>query len=190
MMQQKDGKVVIRLARPQDSDKLVQLQLDSIKTLSVQDYSPSQLQALLESKSCPRPWDETILVAELDDRQIAGFASLLKGLNVIGAVFVHPNFIRRGIGTKLLKSVEKKAIQNKMKILWVCSSLNAHAFYLANGYKTIQKVNISHNFLVPIPCIQMKKSLSDLTHKKQKIEFLYKLFIWFVVTILFICIFL
>ena len=188
MMQQKDRKVVIRLARPQDSDNIVKLQLDSIKTLSANDYSPSQLQALLDTKSCPRPWDETILVAEID-RQIAGFASLLKGLNVIGAVFVHPNCVRRGIGTKLLQSVEKKAIQNKIKILWVCSSLNAHAFYLANGYQTIQKVNIRHKFVVPIPCIQMKKNLSYLAHKEQKIELLYKLFILFVVIILFTCIF-
>ena len=188
MMQQKDGKVIIRLAQPQDSAQIVKLQLDSIKTLSAQDYSPSQLQALLDSKSCPRPWDETILVAEID-RQIAGFASLLKGLNVIGAVFVHPNFVRRGIGTKLLKSVEQKAIRNKIKILWVCSSLNAHGFYLANGYKTIQKVNIRHDFLVPVPCIQMKKSLADSICKEQKIELLYKLFTGFVVIILLICIF-
>ena len=169
MERQKAQKVLIRLARSEDSNDIVRLQLNSLKNLSAQDYSPRQLQALLDSKRCPRSWDETIFIAEID-RQIVGFASLLKSHNIIGAVFVDPHFVRRGVGTKLLQFIEAKAINKNIKVLWVCSSLTGHAFYKANGYQTISKIKLYRNLATPIPCIRMKKRL--LTRSKDTLPLL------------------
>ena len=188
MEQKKAQKVLIRLARSEDSDEIVRLQLNSLKTLSAKDYSGLQLRVLLDSKSCPRSWDETIFIAEID-RTIVGFASLVRNHNVIGAVFVHPHFIRQGIGTKLLKIVEAEAINNQIKGVWVCASLTGHAFYKANGYQTLGKVNICRNLLVPIPCIKMKKRLFTLNQQEKNVDLVYNLFVGFVVIILCISLF-
>ena len=150
-------KLLIRLATPRDSQPIVQLQYDSLRFLAADDYTPRQLEALLASKSCPRVWDETIFIAEIN-RKIVGFASISNYINIVNAVFVKPNFARCGIGTQLLLTIEQEAVKNNLKELKVCSSLTGHAFYLANGYKTLGKTAISVDS-ISIPCINMKKRL-------------------------------
>lgn len=77
-------------------------------------------------------------------------------------MFVKPDFARRGIGTQLLMTIEQEAVKNNLKVLKVCSSITGHAFYLATGYKTLNKTEIAIDS-IGIPCINMRKQLSFIT---------------------------
>ena len=164
----KNQEISIRVAQPEDSDAIVQLQLISIKTLCAQDYSPEQLQALLHSKNRHRYWDENIFVAEIG-QVIVGFAALQKYNYVITAMFVHPQYIRRKIGTKLLKHIEQIARQKRVKKLLVYSSLTGQKFYIRNGFTPICQYNILLQQRVVFPSVKMsKKLLVDKHAKKSK----------------------
>ena len=162
-MEQENKQIItIRVAQPEDADAIVQLQLISIKTLCVQDYSSEQLQALLKSKSRHRYWEETIFVAEIG-KTIVGFAALQKYNHLITAMFVHPQYIRQKIGTKLLLHIEQIAITKKTKKLLVYSSLTAKKFYTRNGFNTVGKYNILLQDRVAFPSIKMTKKLLNMT---------------------------
>ena len=157
MKSQINKKVIIRPVKPEDKDDIVKIQYDALKIIAAKDYRPKQLNALLKSKSVPRKSPETIFMAEISGQPV-GFASLLDPPNTIGAVFVHPNFARRSVGTLLLKRIEQEAIANRISVLWVHSSLTGHAFYKANGYQTIREICIPL-YSTYIPCMLMKKRL-------------------------------
>ena len=162
----------IRLARLEDIDIIVQVQLEAIKILCANDYSPEELSALLKDKSHPRSWSEITFVAEIKG-EIVGFASLMGFSNIIAAVFVKPSFTRRGIGTKLLRSVEQEAIRRNFRGLRVNSSLTGYSFYLANGYQTLRRTKIVINS-VTIPCIDLQKKLLPATIFEKFWESLFK----------------
>lgn len=159
-----EQKVIIRPAKPEDKYIIVEIQYRALKTLVAKDYSYRQLNALLRSKSTPRKSPEIIFVAEINGQPV-GFASLLHPFNTIGAIFVDPNYIRRNIGTLLIKRIELEAIANKIPVLWVYSSLTGYDFYRANGYQTIGKAFLPL-YSTYIPCVRMKKRLLTVSQNE------------------------
>lgn len=164
MKLQIDDVVSVRLAKPQDIKTLIKIQFDAIKILGEKDYNEEQLEALLKSKSKARNSGEHIFIAEINSQPV-GFAALSYSFNTIDAVFVDPDFARRGVGSKLLEILEQEALKHKVPILWVCSSLTGHDFYQANGYRTIRKTVFSL-YSIYIPCIQMKKRILPVTPRE------------------------
>ena len=160
-MTKSNHNILIRSARLEDMQKIIQVQFDAIRTLCANDYSPQELSALLKDKSHPRSWSEITFVAEIGG-EIAGFASLMRLPSIIAAVFVKPRFARKGIGTKLLQSLEQEAVRRNCRVLSVNSSLTGHGFYLANGYQTLRRTKIVINS-VAIPCICLQKRLVPAT---------------------------
>lgn len=159
-----DDVVDVRLAKPQDQAQIIKIQLDALQLITAMDYNEEQLEALLESKKMPRGSDEIIFIAEID-RQIVGFASLLDSFNTIGAVFVDPNFIRRGVGSRLLIKIEQEARKHGVPVLWVCSSITACNFYQANGYRTLRTTFLPLGSTY-IPCKQMRKRILPVTTRE------------------------
>ncbi len=149
------GYLWIRLATQEDVEQIIQVQLKSLQVIAARDYSSHELNALLQSKQSPRSRFELIYVAELGE-QIVGFAALDKVTNHLAGLFVDPEYTRMGIGTKLLQTIENEAQRSGIKVLWICSSLTGHAFYLANNYQEMNDFNISVDG-VAIPCIRLRK---------------------------------
>jgi len=170
MKDERNQKISIRVAQSEDSDAIVELQLLSIKTLCAQDYSPEQLQALLRSKNRHRYWDENIFIAEID-QLIVGFAALQKYNYVITAMFVHPQYIRRKIGTKLLFHIEQIVSQKRIKKLLVYSSLTGQKFYARNGFTTICQYNILLQDRVIFPSVKMSKQLLIKQPEKRNLKY-------------------
>ena len=164
MKLQIDDVVRIRLAKSQDRDDIVRIQLNAFKVLAAKDYDREQLEALIQSKSTPRDSNEIIFIAEIDGQPV-GFAALIYPFNTINAVFVDPDFARRGVGSKLLQTLEREAVKHNVPILWVCSSLTGHNFYRANGYRTL-RTTVFPLYSTYIPCRQMKKRILPITLKE------------------------
>ena len=130
--------ILLRLATAQDIAALIELQTRSMSKLLTPYYTAPQITAIVRSQITARSTEEICLIAELTGK-IVGFAALLPTQGQISAVFVHPDFARQGVGTKLLVALEKYALSAKCRALSVMSSLTAVAFYQAQGYQILYK---------------------------------------------------
>ena len=155
----------IRPAHADDLFQLLRIQTDSLRTLCLSDYSSLELEALIAHNlyhfSLGGYRSEFILVAEVD-RVIVGWSALLGSR--ISAIYVHPQFIRQGIGSQLLRALETQAIQSQFSTLQVAASLTARPFYQCHGYQIIGRSFLfAQNF--PIPYLKMKKNLLPSLHQ-------------------------
>ena len=65
--------------------------------------------------------------------KIIGTITLIK--DYIGTVFVNPDYLYKGIGTKLMETIENLAKERKIEKLRLNSSINAVDFYEKLGYE-------------------------------------------------------
>ncbi|BDA70523.1 acetyltransferase, gnat family [Calothrix sp. PCC 7716] len=165
----------IRLSKPEDLDNILKLQADSLRALSP-CYNSSQVESLIRSQGLARRnSDEIVFVAE-QNSEIVGFSCLISNDSRIGGIFVHPNFIRQGIGTDLLDAIEKVAIKNQCKVIDVTSSLAAVKFYQANGYQTIRESGFFSEAAVWVPCVNLSKKLAEQTELEDLCLWLKRIF--------------
>lgn len=111
---------------------------------------PEGYEYSIESKEC--------VVAEYRGKVI-GFGQMDCKNALIEAIYVLPDYVRRGIGTKILHTLEGKAMGSGVTVLQLCSSLYAVPFYENAGFKA--QLNIHHQLPdgTMLPCIYMIKKL-------------------------------
>jgi len=103
--------------------------------------------------------EEVVVVAEDSSGLILGFGSIVPGNNELRAVYVRAEHARKGIGRAILRRLEDLARDAGLKELRMDASINAEAFYKANGF--IFEAVGEH----PMPsgrrmaCVRMSKAL-------------------------------
>ncbi len=76
---------------------------------------------------------EEILVAE-DDGILKGFVALWRADNFIHHLYVHPQFLNKGIGKMLLVKIIENAVK-PITLKCMANNLNALAFYQSQGWR-------------------------------------------------------
>lgn len=149
----------IRAGKVTDLPTLLQLQRESLSTLSGDVYSPQQIQSLITHQGEARELtEEQLFVAEIEG-QIVGFASMDYHYRQIQAMFVAPKWARRGVGSQLIRHLEGVAKAYGTQRLRVMSSLAALSFYAAQGYERAGATGFNAAHDVWIPCQYMDKLL-------------------------------
>jgi putative acetyltransferase len=149
----------IRSSCIQELPDLITLQTLSLKTFYSNHYESEQVTALIESQTKARKLvDETILVAEVN-QQVVGFVSLSHATWHLNALYVHPDWIRRGIGKQLLASAEEVAAQRRYRVLRVITSMTAVSFYQSQGYHIQRPFDLRTLSGAHIPCQLLEKRL-------------------------------
>lgn len=139
-----------------DKEKLIELQSNSLRLLST-DYEPKAIEYLIESQAKGRLKHKSEIVAvALDKDELVGFVCLSTSAFLITGLYVHPNFIRKGIGTNLLNFINKIAQESGCKVIRVYSSLTAVDFYKAQGFQVINYSKFSTEYYVPY--VHLKKN--------------------------------
>ncbi|MEL6493519.1 MAG: GNAT family N-acetyltransferase [Cyanobacteria bacterium J06623_7] len=184
MSEQKLG-FSIRPYKREDSDAVKQLCCESLRILGANVYSPRQIEALVSRYStelhdgqtelinnifafietiAPLDTDKpNIVVAHLEER-IIGYASIIVGSgwftndSLLAELFVHPEYTRRGIGTKLLQTLEANVTDNS-QVIKIGATLIGESFYQANGYRMVERHSSFFNG-VRIPFVSMEKWLT------------------------------
>lgn len=150
----------IRKAQPDDVIQQLRIQIDALRTLCRQDYTPEQIEGLIERNiryaSRGGCQSELTLVAEVDG-VIVGFSALLG--RRISALYVHPRYVRQGIGSRLLAALEQRAVTQNIRTLRVAASLTAHPFYQANGYQVLGESFLGVDKGLRVRYIDMKNHL-------------------------------
>jgi GNAT superfamily N-acetyltransferase len=168
--------IQIRLAKPEELERLIELQSQALKVLSGNDYTEPEIAILIETQAQARQgYQEIVFVAEPEDceqttnNKIIGFACLSANSQEINGIYIHPDRARQKIGTKLLQAIEEVAITKQYRKLWVSSSLNAIQFYQANGYQKHFAYRLRLN-KIPISVAIMSKQLIPLTQREKIIR--------------------
>ncbi|HYP02727.1 MAG TPA: GNAT family N-acetyltransferase [Pyrinomonadaceae bacterium] len=152
----------VRRARPEDSEAVGRMHVASIRELCGGHYGADKIEAWA------RPRQPEFYVAAIESKEfyvaeegaeIIGFGTLNQADGEVEAVYVHPQAVRRGVGMKLLLTLEGRARETGLRSLHLCASLNGIAFYERAGF--VRQRDSSHRLPggVEIPCALMSKEL-------------------------------
>ena len=130
--------MVIRAYRSSDCPTLAQIYYHTIHTVNAADYTKRQLDAWATGNVDLAAWDRYFLdrhsfVAELDG-QIVGFSDMDDN-GYLGRLYVHHDFLGRGIGKALCAAAEQAVAVPKYTLH---SSVTAKPFYEKLGYRAVE----------------------------------------------------
>lgn len=173
----------LRLAIEADIPALHQLIEASVHGLQANDYTPSQMEGALGTVlglDTLLIADQTYFVAEsAADNRIAGCGGWSKRKTLFGAdrgpgrepellnpvtdaakvraIFVHPDFARRGLGSLILETVEDAARAAGFHRFEMGSTLTGVPLYTLKGYVEVERVNVPLWNGEALPIVKMVK---------------------------------
>jgi putative acetyltransferase len=126
-----------------DADAILAVKREAISALAGTQYTDEQLaawapddDALSDFESAVESDQFTVLLAEVRD-EIAGYGVLNGPEARIDAVYVRPEYARRGIASSLVGQLEMRARMQGIEELSIVASLNARPFYESLGYRSV-----------------------------------------------------
>lgn len=176
-----------RLAQLSDLDALHALMARSIGELQTEFLSPEQVVASRQVMGLDTQLvkDQTYFLVESDGRIVGcgGWswrATLFGGDNSIvtrepapldpatdaariRAMYVHPEFARRGIGSRILQVCEQAALEAGFARAEMMATMAGVPLYSAAGYADLESVDATTTGGVVVPMIRMGKALVSLT---------------------------
>lgn len=180
----------IRNAVREDVPALQALITASVRALQAKDYSQAQMEGALEGVfgvDSQLVADGTYFVAEARDGsgawKIAGCGGWSKRRTLYGgdawteredslldprndaakmrAFFVHPDWARLGVGTRILVACEEAARQGGFTRFEMGATLTGAKLFGARGYREIEKITVPLKNGEKLPVIRMEKSAAD-----------------------------
>ncbi|WP_053975788.1 GNAT family N-acetyltransferase [Mangrovimonas xylaniphaga] len=134
--------IQIREATKEDIPFITALFRDTIQNVNSKDYSEKQIEVWASGANDIEKWEERIeslyfIVAEQNDT-ITGFAYLKNG-NYLDGLFVHKDYQRQGIASKLLRVMESYAIGEGFEEMRSDVSKTALPFFENHYFDVIKK---------------------------------------------------
>ena len=132
--------ITIRPYGVADAAALTNLFRSSVREIASRDYTaaqirawaPDEIDAVQFGRRCE---DKSTWVAELEGR-LAGFSDLEPDGH-IDMLYVHPNFVRRGVARALLEHLEEAGRTNALRRLYTEASLTARPVIDAMGFRMV-----------------------------------------------------
>ena len=176
-----DNSFTIRLAREADIPALHALIEASVRGLQAGDYTPAQIEGALGTVlglDTQLIRDQTYLVAEASG-MLAACGGWSKRKTLFGAdrgpsrepdlldpaidaakvraIFVHPNYARRGLGTLILAHVEAAAPAAGFHHFEMGSTLTGVPLYRLKGYVEVERIAVPLHNGEALPVVRMVK---------------------------------
>ena len=131
--------VDIRRATAGDAEAVYEIVLRALRETNARDYPASVIDRLVLTlpKGVVSKLEEWQAYVAVVDGRVVGTVSL--NGKTVRAVFVHPDYQGRGIGTKLMDAVENAASVQSEDTLTVQSSITAQPFYAKRGFKVVRE---------------------------------------------------
>jgi putative acetyltransferase len=136
----------IRLFQPEDTPQIALLFHHTVRKVNIQDYSPEQIMAWSPDDIYFRDWlticsSNFTYVAWENDR-ILGFGEL-ESNGHIDCFYIHDQYQRQGIGSKIYQAIEIKATQLGHTRLFTAASITAKPFFISCGFRIINPQQVS-----------------------------------------------
>lgn len=186
MTKKNDIQIVLRLAEVSDIPTLTKLIDRSVRELQQGDYSPAQIDSALRTVygvDSQLIADGTYFVAEVLEEPplIAGCGGWSKRKTLYGgdqfhgrqdsfldpatdaakirAFFIHPEWVRLGLGSRILDACENAAIEGGFRRLEMGSTLTGVALYSARGYVSAGDMEVPLEDGLTLPIVRMTKTV-------------------------------
>ena len=132
----------IREATLEDLPEITTIFRDTIRAINRKNYSDKQVEVWASGAEDTKKWQDRItkfyfLVAELNN-QIVGFSYLMNG-NYLDGLFVHKDFQRQTIASKLLRIMESRVSMNGYDVIKSDISITALPFFDSHFYEVEKK---------------------------------------------------
>lgn len=114
----------------------------TVHEVNKNDYSEEQLDAIAPKDANEYHWEKSLeknhtIVVEEDDKLIA-FGNIGK-TGYLDRLYVHPDYLRKGIASKLVEELEEYAKKHGSHVINVTSSITSKAFFESIGYAVIEE---------------------------------------------------
>jgi 2-haloalkanoic acid dehalogenase type II len=165
IVQKENG--VIRSFRDTDVKAIVSLFYNTVYAINAADYSKEQLSAwapIEDQAEKELMWQESLrlnitYVAEMDG-EIAGFCDMT-ATGYLNRLYVHKNYQRRGIASRLVDMIEQQAKSLKLSEITTEASLTARPFFEKRGYTVVHKQSVERKGVSLVNYQMLKKLPSD-----------------------------
>lgn len=133
--------MIIRPIQDADYEEVAALRRETIQKINARDYEESIIRGWAEKRS-PAYFRETAKefkrwVAD-ENGQVIGFSEHGDACEVT-RMYVHKDHLRKGVGSKLLKTAESSLIEKGCRSIMIESTITARGFYEKHGYTMIEK---------------------------------------------------
>jgi putative acetyltransferase len=158
--------ITVRPMRPEDAGAGLEVHRAAIHGTAAKDYPQSILQewgplpvtVQTVKRFQANPDNEIRLIAE-QDGEIVGFGALVPENNKLRACYVAPRAGRKGVGSALVRELERLARARGLAQLQLESSITAEPFYNALGYEARERGEHTLRSGRRMACVKMRKLL-------------------------------
>ncbi|HEY2013523.1 MAG TPA: GNAT family N-acetyltransferase [Bryobacteraceae bacterium] len=178
-----EGDAIVRLATVEDVPALRELITSSVNRLQAEDYSEAQRQGALGSVFGVDPmliedgtyflveWSSQICACGGWSRRATPFGSdrsparddrmldPAKDAARIRALFVHPSFARKGLGTLILRACEDAARNAGFRRAELTATLTGTRLFRVHGFVPAEEIEIPLGNGAMLPVLRMTKQL-------------------------------
>jgi putative acetyltransferase len=158
--------VVIREMRSEDARAFLDVHHAAVRGIAAKDYPLAVIEAWAPMPVTEgaiewvraNPDKEYRLIAEIEGR-IVGIGAAIFEIAELRACYVTPDAGRKGVGSALVKEIERAAREQGVRRLELDSSVTAESFYRTAGYEVIERAeHVLHNGQ-RMACVKMRKDL-------------------------------
>lgn len=161
--------IVVREAEVADAPRVAEIHEQSIRGLAAETYALDVVEAWARGKdpdSYPIDSDGNYFIVAEYDNEVVGFDELIiKAADYfhadvdgeIRAIYTHPDFTRKGIGSAIYTKLEAEARDHHLNSVGLWSSLNAVPFYESYGLESIKRITHEFGGEVEGPAVEMRK---------------------------------
>ena len=151
----------IRKAWRADADAAWEIRRAAVMSECAGAYSLNQLEEWTggtTSRAFADAVEERLLVATVGDH-VAGTGMIDLTTGKIDAIFVHPAYMKRGIGAAMMRHLESLARSEGLRELKLDSTLNAAPFYRSLGFEGDEVAPYQSPRGLTMDCVPMTKRL-------------------------------
>ncbi|HEV7833575.1 MAG TPA: GNAT family N-acetyltransferase [Caballeronia sp.] len=151
----------IRKAMRADADAAWEIRRAAVMSECVNVYPLDQLEQWtggMASRAFADAVEERFLVATVDER-VAGTGMIDLTTGKIDAIFVHPAYMKRGIGAAMMRHLETLARSQELAELKLDATLNAAPFYRSLGFEGEEIAPYRSPRGLTMDCVPMTKRL-------------------------------
>jgi putative acetyltransferase len=157
--------------RPEEARTFLEIQRAAVRGLASKHYSKEIIEEWAELPITDEALErfnansdgEVRLMAEMNGEPV-GIGALVVTNSELRACYVLPSAVRQGVGTAIVREIEKLGRKHGLTHLQLHASINAEHFYLALGYTVLKRTEHVLRSGGRMQSVEMRKRLATRPH--------------------------